>query len=132
MNKLENCLKKNGGFMYKKLLLPVTAMLILTIWLACGSYSSKSSSSTPPPDKPDITLANFAFNPATLTVKVGATVKWANQDETPHTVTSDAGDWDSGELSKGQSFNHIFTQTGTFTYHCAIHPSMKGTIVVTE
>ena len=117
--------------MNKKILIIVGTMVILTIWLACGSKPAKSSL-TPPPDVSNITLANFAFNPATMTVTKGSTVKWTNQDEAPHTVTSDAGDWDSSELNKGQSFNHTFTQTGTFTYHCAIHPSMKGTIVVTE
>jgi plastocyanin len=49
-----------------------------------------------------------------------------------HTITADNGSWDSGSLGKGQSFSQVFTQAGTFTYHCAVHPSMKGTVVVTQ
>jgi plastocyanin len=116
--------------MNKKMLI-IGAMVILTIWLGCGSKPTKSSLISSP-DVTNITIVNFAFNPATITVTKGSTVKWTNQDEAPHTVTSDGSYWDSGELNKGLSFNHTFNQTGTFTYHCAVHPSMKGTIVVTE
>jgi plastocyanin len=62
---------------------------------------------------------------------VGTTVKWTNKDNVPHTVTSATGDWDSGQLSNGQSFSHTFTQAGTFAYQCTVHPTMKGTITVT-
>ena len=80
-----------------------------------------------------IVIVNFAFNPGTVTVPVGTTVKWTNEaSTTSHTITSDGGDWDSGKLKNGQSFSHTFTQTGSFSYHCSIHTSMKGTIVVTK
>ena len=61
-----------------------------------------------------IVIVNFAFNPGTVTVPVGTTVKWTNEASTTHTITSDGGDWDSGELKSGQSFSHTFTQAGSF------------------
>lgn len=78
-----------------------------------------------------ITIHNFSFSPATLTVPVGATVTWTNQDSAGHTVTSDTAAWpDSGTLDTGKSFSFTFKKAGKFTYHCAIHPSMTATIVV--
>jgi plastocyanin len=53
-----------------------------------------------------------------------------NADPTAHTWTADDGGWDSGSLAQGASSTHTFTTAGTFAYHCAIHASMKGTVVV--
>jgi plastocyanin len=84
-------------------------------------------------DSASVTIQNFAFSPTPLTVPIGSTVTWTNQDSTSHTTTSDDGSavsWSSPALSKGGTYSVTFTQTGTFTYHCAIHPYMQGTIVV--
>jgi plastocyanin len=78
-----------------------------------------------------IAIQNFAFMPAPLTVPVGTAVMWTNRDSATHTTTSDTGLWDSGMLATGKSFSFTFAQAGTFAYHCAIHPNMHGTIVVT-
>jgi len=78
----------------------------------------------------EIDIEDFAFNPKTVTIKVGTTVKWSNKDDSSHSVTSDDGSWSSSSLSKGDSFFLTFSQTGTFSYHCGVHPSMTGTIVV--
>jgi plastocyanin len=75
-------------------------------------------------------ILDGSFEPADLEVKVGTTVKWTNEGEKPHTVTSDKGDWGSGELAKGQTFTATFTKPGTFDYHCKIHPEMKARITV--
>ena len=74
--------------------------------------------------------AAYGVNP--LTVAVGTTVTWTNNDSIAHTATSDTGVWDSGILSPAQSFSFTFAQAGTYPYHCAIHgvASMSGTIVV--
>lgn len=80
-----------------------------------------------------ITIQNFSFQPGTVTIPVGTTVTWTNMDTPSHTTTSDPGQavsWDSGVLATNQSFSFTFTQAGTFTYHCSIHPNMHGTIVV--
>ncbi len=80
----------------------------------------------------DVTIINFAFDPAAITIKAGTTVRWINQDSASHTVTSDTGLWDSGNVAQGASFSRVFDTVGTFAYHCGIHPSMKGTITVTS
>lgn len=78
-----------------------------------------------------VQIAGFAFAPANLTVPVGSTVTWTNGDSTTHTVTADDGSFDSGQLAQGATFSQVFATAGTFTYHCAIHSSMKATITVT-
>jgi len=80
----------------------------------------------------DVTIKNFAFNPPSITVKVGTTVRWTNQDSASHSVTSDTGLWDSGNVAQGATYSRVFDTVGTFAYHCGIHPSMKGTVIVTS
>ncbi len=84
-----------------------------------------------------VTIQNFAFNPASVTLSRGSTVTWTNQDSTAHQIINDATAaagqgqlFESNPLSQGQSYSFTFQQAGTFPYHCNIHPSMKGTIIV--
>lgn len=79
-----------------------------------------------------INIKDFSFNPPTLTIKTGTKVTWVNNDSAPHTVTSDSsGLLNSSTLSQGQSFSFIFADSGSITYHCSIHPMMKGNLTVT-
>lgn len=77
-----------------------------------------------------VTIKNFAFSPATLTVKVGDKVTWTNNDSAAHSATADGGSFDTGVLQNGQSGSVTFSKPGTYTYHCSVHPMMKATIVV--
>jgi len=78
---------------------------------------------------------SFAFQPSSVTVKAGSTVVWINDTGTPHTSTSDSGDavtWDSSAIgASGESYSMVFSKPGTYPYHCAFHPFMHGTIIVT-
>jgi len=81
-----------------------------------------------------VTIMNFKFDPTPLTIPVGTTVTWTNQDTAPHTATSDPGSafvFDTGMLQKGQSGKITFNTAGTFTYFCTVHPNMHGTVTVT-
>lgn len=78
-----------------------------------------------------VTILNYAFNPASITVAPGTTVVWTNRDNVAHTVTADDGSWGSGTLAQGGMFSHTFTTAGTYAYHCAIHPGMTGSVIVT-
>jgi len=81
--------------------------------------------------KKDIAISGFAFDPATLTIPVGASVIWTNKDSVQHTIVSDSGnEINSDAISQGETYVHTFNTPGTYTYHCGIHPSMKGTIIV--
>jgi plastocyanin len=76
-------------------------------------------------------LRDNAFEPRTVTVPAGTTVQWTNRGQRPHTVTSDAGAWDSGSVAPGASYSYKFTQPGTYPYHCGHHPmEMRGVVVV--
>ena len=83
-------------------------------------------------DTVDVAIVGFAFSADTITVPVGTTVRWTNQDVASHTSTSDPGGaiWDSGTLSTGQDYSYTFNSTGDFPYLCTIHPSMKGMVKV--
>jgi plastocyanin len=76
-----------------------------------------------------VSIANFAFDPASVTVKVGDTVTWTNNDSTTHTITGDGG-LDSGDVAPGSTFSKTFDKAGTYKYHCSIHPTMTGEVVV--
>lgn len=84
----------------------------------------------PAPPAAAITIQNFAFSPALLTVAAGTKVTATNKDMTTHTWTADDGSYNAS-LPPSGSFGHTFTTPGTFTYRCEIHPSMKGTVRVT-
>jgi plastocyanin len=77
-----------------------------------------------------VTIAGFAFDPASLDVPLGTTVTWTNTDGTQHTVTANDGAFDSGALSQGSTFSQTFDTAGTFQYACRFHPSMQATITV--
>jgi plastocyanin len=117
--------------MKTKISLIFVALLLLA---ACGPKAGPTPAGTLPPistnGKVAVTIANYAFDPASLTVTVGTTVKWTNQDSVGHTVTADDNSWASGNLNQGDSFSYTFTKTGTYAYHCGVHPSMKATITV--
>ena len=78
------------------------------------------------------TIDNFAFGPKELTVKVGSTVQWTNQDDMPHTVTSSDGLFASPVMDTDQTFLYTFKKPGRFTYYCKLHPSMTGVVVVEQ
>ena len=114
-----------------------SALLIISCLSAgCNSSTAPSATTASPATGGggnSVTIKNFAFDPSTLTVKTGTTVTWVNNDGAPHALASDAGSpeaFSSSSLSTGALFAFTFTQPGTYKYHCSIHPSMTGTIIV--
>ena len=79
-----------------------------------------------------VSIDNFAFAPTTLTVRAGSTVTWTNHDEEPHTVAAADGSFHSPGMGTGATYSHTFPTPGKFDYVCSIHPSMHGTVVVTQ
>ncbi|MGA8614965.1 MAG: cupredoxin family copper-binding protein [Xanthobacteraceae bacterium] len=78
-----------------------------------------------------VSIDNFTFNPATLTVKAGTTVTWTNKDDIPHGIASSNNAFTrSKAMDTDDSFSLTFTTPGTYQYFCYIHPHMTGTIVV--
>jgi plastocyanin len=124
-------------------LLATSPVYSMYIHFPTAASSSSPVSSTSPPSggtPAGVTCANpcniyilnsiFGYNVSqTLTIKAGTTVTWHNIDDTEHTSTSDSGIWNSGIIPVGGSFSRTFNSTGTFPYHCLIHP-MTATIIV--
>ncbi len=78
-----------------------------------------------------VKIDNFNFGPATITIPVGTTVTWINNDDVPHVVTSDDNKmFKSKPLDTDDRFSFMFTKPGTYNYYCAIHPKMTAKIVV--
>ena len=89
------------------------------------------AAAAPAPQTAQVTIGNFTFGPAVLTVSPGATVTWLNGDDIPHTVVAaDKRAFRSKVLDSGYSFAFTFTRPGSYAYFCSIHPHMTGKIVV--
>jgi plastocyanin len=98
---------------------------IITLLIAsCKSDSSVMAN--------EVILSELIFSPKSLTVSAGTTVTWSNNEAVTHTVTSDATLFDSGDLTKGQTYKYTFSTAGTYAYHCKYHSGMTGTIIVTS
>lgn len=105
----------------------VVALLAGLAILASGQTTAIAS---PAPAAAEVEINNFSFSPSTLTVPVGTQVTWTNKDEIPHNVVSSDKTIKSKVLDTDDKFTFTFTQAGTYSYICTIHPRMKGTIVV--
>ncbi|MFH1169562.1 MAG: cupredoxin family copper-binding protein [Chloroflexota bacterium] len=116
-----------------------TMALLLILLLLPAAACQQSPATTPPAPQPgapqtapsvEVNIQGFAFTPDSITIPTGTTVTWHNNDGVPHTVTANAGQFDSGSISRGQSFSYTFNQKGAYDYHCTIHPSMTGKVIV--
>jgi plastocyanin len=121
---------------------PILVLCLLCVGLtatSCGnSYDTPTSPATQiPPGATTVlvpagtagTSAGPGYAPTPLTVAVGTTVTWGNNDATTHTTTSDAAGWNL-TVNPGATATFKFDKVGTYAYHCTIHPFMKGTVVV--
>lgn len=99
-----------------------------------------SLADSPPADGPgggahkaasaSVTIADFFFSPASVTVAIGDTVTWHNTGQAPHNATANDGSFKTPDLNQGRSASHRFASAGTFSYICTIHPNMHGTVRV--
>jgi plastocyanin len=113
------------GVRWNRTVIGALFALLLASLITVGNAGSVSADVS-------VNIMNFSFQPTPLTIPVGTTVVWTNQDSASHTATSDtAGVFDTGTLAKGQSGKVTFNTVGTITYHCNIHPNMHGVVVVT-
>ena len=122
----------------RRILLALGAVVALAA-AGCGGgddNSSSSSASTPAASSSSggdvaIKMANIAFDPKDVTVKVGQKITWTNDDSTDHNVTADSGaDFKSDDFGKDGTFEFTPDKAGTIKYECTIHPGMTATITV--
>ena len=99
--------------------------LAVSIALASGASAGEKAGDN------EITIDNFSFGPAAVTVPVGTTVTWVNHDDIPHTVVSeDLITFKSRPLDTDDRFSFKFEKAGTYKYFCSIHPKMTAQVVV--
>ena len=113
----------------------LSAILLIAVFAAsCGGSTSGTTATTAgtvtTAGGTGVVMKNLAFDPATVTIKAGESVIWTNLDSVNHTVVADNGEFKSGDLGQGATFTFKFDKAGSYPYHCGIHPSMKGTVVV--
>jgi plastocyanin len=127
------------------IILIIAAVLVGGYFLIARGYKSPAPNPNPNPNTPSgavatdkVTIKNFAFDPPIITVKSGTTVTWTNEDAAAHQVASDPHPTHtdlpgliSDPFAQGQTYSFTFTKVGTFGYHCHIHPSMTGKVIVT-
>lgn len=102
-----------------------TVMLASVLALVAGGADA-----APPAGEVQVSIHDFKFEPAEVTVTPGATVTWVNADTEEHTVTATDRSYTSAGLEQAEAFSHRFTTPGTYTYFCALHPHMTATVVV--
>lgn len=116
----------------------IGAVLALAVFGGCGGGGGPAPTPTPGAQAiacnatgtgTPVAIADFSFNPASVTVAVNGFVTWTNSDSATHTVTFDSGP-NCGNAASGATQTAQFTVAGTYPYHCAIHSSMKGSVIV--
>src|SRR5579863_4660138 len=133
-------MQKTISIIFRKAGFCLVILILLALLTACGGSTTTSGSTnptatattansvptsstltqTPATTSPSgnasgVSIANFSFSPATLTISKGTKVTWTNNDSVTHTVTADQGAWDSNGLTPGSTFNFTFTNAGTYT-----------------
>jgi plastocyanin len=126
--------------MKRKMYLMLFTVLMLTSVIGAASCGTAATPTVTQTTTPTTTVApgpsatviidSNGFSPATLTIAVGTTVTWTNNDDAQHMLTSLSGYFASSALNKGESFSYTFTKSGTNPYFCKINPSMSGKIIV--
>jgi plastocyanin len=97
-----------------------------------GTAGATGGASGAPAGRASVAIRDFEFAPPSITVVKGTTVTWTNRGNAPHTATAADHSFDSGMLQRGGKFSRRFDTVGTFQYLCLVHPSMRGTVVVTK
>ncbi len=122
----------------RKIILTCTRAAMATAALAAfmavapieASFGLAAAEAATAPRAVTVKIANFAFGPGVVTVPVGSTVTWTNNDDDAHSVVADNKAFHSGPLDTDDSYKFTFATPGTYAYHCGLHPRMVGKIVV--
>lgn len=108
-------------------IIAVIAAAVLFAALPASEYADAQTASA---QTHVVTIKDFAYSPNPLTIAVGDSVKFVNDDDVAHTATAGDGSFDSKEIDNGKSWTYTFSTAGTYPYICSVHPSMTGKIIV--
>jgi plastocyanin len=105
---------------------------LATMALALTGFGSALASAGPTASASkagkSVRAQGFAFRPGTVRVQAGTRITWSNKDGVAHTATGRG--FNTGTIRPGRSKGITFNRKGTFRYHCMIHPSMRGKVIV--
>ena len=115
-------------------LLGALALIAAAGFPSLASASRSAGQGSAPQKVVTVVIRGFKFEPATVTVNVGDTVEWKNDDIVPHTATADGEaqkpTFDSGTIQTGAKWRYLARNKGTYNYTCTLHPNMKGELIV--
>ena len=115
-------------------LLAALALIAAAGFPSLASAGRSANPGSAPQKMVTVTIRAFKFEPATVTVNVGDTVEWKNDDIVPHTATADGEAqkpvFDSGTIQTGATWRYLARNKGTYKYTCTLHPNMKGELIV--
>jgi plastocyanin len=114
-------------------LFSLIALSVVILLSSCEKEDEPDSSATNNSGNPatnQISMRASTFSPRSMTISVGTTLVWTNNDVLAHTVKSSSGAFSSGSLSPNETFSFTFQSAGTYAYFCEIHPAMTGTVIV--
>jgi plastocyanin len=106
---------------------PVPPAALATVAPTAGAGVAGQAAAT---TGPQVTIDNFSFTPATITIPAGTALTWSNHDDTPHTVTAADKSFGSAAILPNTQFSYTFNTPGTYSYFCSIHPFMTAKVIV--
>lgn len=106
--------------------------LYMKIYPPLNGITDSTSPTATETAKGEILIRRNTYVPDTMTVKIGDTVTWINEETYGHDVKSDDGLFRSPKMATGEKFSYTFMKEGTYTYICSIHPFMRAQIIVTK
>jgi plastocyanin len=109
---------------------PLIVMLGLGLIFALVLRSATVIGQPAPTRATEVRVDNFTFSPEVVTVPVDSTITWTNKDDVPHVIASTNATFRSKGLDTDDHYSFTFTQRGTYSYYCSIHPKMTGKIIV--
>jgi plastocyanin len=129
----------------RSILTPFAAAAVLAL-AGCGGDDDNGSSSSTAAETPStsastpaaggavtVDMQNIAFDPKSVTVKVGQTIEWVNKDSVDHNVVATKGEnFKSDTFGKDGTYKYTVDKAGTIDYVCTLHPGMEGSITVTK
>jgi plastocyanin len=116
--------------MFTRDLQALACALALAGGVLAGGLLLETSAAAQPAAGPIVKIDNFTFGPPVVTVGVGTTVTWVNQDDIPHTVVANDHTFKSKVMDTDEKFSFTFTKPGEYGYFCSLHPHMTGKVVV--
>jgi plastocyanin len=111
-----------------RLAAPRLARALAFLTLAAATFGAPDAHAVPGPTA--VTITQFKFETAEVTIDAGAAIQWTNRDQTIHNIVSKDGKFASPGLDTGDTWTYTFAQPGDYPYFCALHPHMTGIIHV--